>query len=151
MSSRAVASPTGPLTLTVADGALVEVTWGTGAANDPDPVLDAAVAQLADYFAGRRRDFDLPLAPQGTAFQQRVWQALQRIPYGATWTYGELAAAVNSHPRAVGGACGANPLPIVVPCHRVTAGGGKPGGFSGGAGLATKHRLLALEGVTLPF
>ena len=101
--------------------------------------------QLREYFAGKRAEFDLPLAPTGTAFQLSVWRQLQEIPYGETISYGELARRVGNPKasRAVGSANGANPLPIVIPCHRVIAGDGTLGGFGGG--LPTKQTLLALE------
>ena len=105
------------------------------------------VMQLREYFAGRRTDFDLPLALEGTPFQRSVWRALQEIPYGETISYGELARRVGNPKasRAVGSANGANRIPIVIPCHRVIASGGKLGGFGGG--LPVKERLLALESV----
>lgn len=108
------------------------------------PVAEA-MRQLREYFAGRRSAFDLPLAPEGTAFQRAVWRGLQEIPYGTTISYGELARRVGNPKasRAVGSANGANPLPIVIPCHRVIAGDGTLGGFGGG--LSTKESLLALE------
>jgi len=104
-----------------------------------------AVRQLNEYFAEKRAAFDLPLAPEGTAFQRSVWRQLQEIPYGETISYGELARRVGNPKasRAVGSANGANPLPIVIPCHRVIAGDGTLGGFGGG--LPTKQMLLALE------
>jgi methylated-DNA-[protein]-cysteine S-methyltransferase len=104
-----------------------------------------AVVQLREYFAGRRAEFDLPLAPQGTQFQLAVWRELQRIPYGQTISYGELARRIGNPKasRAVGSANGANQIPIVIPCHRVIAAGGKLGGFGGG--LPVKEALLALE------
>jgi methylated-DNA-[protein]-cysteine S-methyltransferase len=104
-----------------------------------------AIRQLREYFAGKRTGFDLPLAPKGTEFQRAVWRQLQEIPYGATISYGELARRVGNPKaaRAVGSANGANPLPIVIPCHRVIAGDGSIGGFGGG--LPTKEILLALE------
>ena len=104
-----------------------------------------AVRQLREYFAGERTDFDLPLAPHGTEFQRSVWRHLQGIPYGATISYGELARRVGNSKasRAVGSANGKNPLPIVIPCHRVIAGDGTLGGFGGG--LPMKQALLALE------
>jgi methylated-DNA-[protein]-cysteine S-methyltransferase len=110
------------------------------------PVAEA-VRQLREYFAGTRTGFDLPLAPTGTAFQRSVWRQLQEIPYGETISYGELARRVGNPKasRAVGSANGANPLPIVIPCHRVIAGDGTLGGFGGG--LSTKRTLLALEGL----
>jgi methylated-DNA-[protein]-cysteine S-methyltransferase len=104
-----------------------------------------AIRQLREYFAGKRVEFDLPLAPEGTAFQRGVWRQLQEIPYGETISYGELARRVGNPKasRAVGSANGANPLPIVIPCHRVIAGDGSLGGFGGG--LPTKQTLLDLE------
>jgi methylated-DNA-[protein]-cysteine S-methyltransferase len=104
-----------------------------------------AVRQLREYFAAKRTGFDLPLAPWGTEFQRLVWRQLQEIPYGETISYGELARRVGNPKasRAVGSANGANPLPIVIPCHRVIAGNGTLGGFGGG--LPTKQTLLALE------
>ena len=95
------------------------------------------------------RSADLPLAAHGTDFQKRVWAAMSEIPYGETATYGGLATMLDSGPRAVGMACGRNPIPIVVPCHRVLASGGREGGFSGGSGLPTKRQLLAIEGTVL--
>jgi methylated-DNA-[protein]-cysteine S-methyltransferase len=104
-----------------------------------------AIRQLRDYFAGRRTGFDLPLAPEGTAFQRAVWRQLQDIPYGGTISYGELARRVGNPKasRAVGTANGANPIPIVIPCHRVINADGKLGGFGGG--LPIKQALLSLE------
>ncbi len=113
------------------------------------PGLEALRAQLAEYFAGPRRSFDLPLADEGSDFQRAVWAALRAIPYGQTRSYGQVAAAVGNPRacRAVGAANGANPLLIVTPCHRVVRTGGALGGF--GAGLPVKARLLALEGVEI--
>jgi methylated-DNA-[protein]-cysteine S-methyltransferase len=114
----------------------------------PEP-LAMAVAQLQEYFAGRRRQFDLPLELDGTEFQRRVWLNLAEIPYGETVSYAELAMIVGRpHAyRAVGQANGANPIPIVLPCHRVLASGGGLGGYGGG--LPMKRSLLALEGVEI--
>jgi methylated-DNA-[protein]-cysteine S-methyltransferase len=109
------------------------------------PVLARTAAQLAEYFAGERRDFDIPIAPHGTDFQQRVWRELVKIPFGETRTYGELAHALD-HPtasRAVGAANGKNPLSILVPCHRVIAGSGALTGYAGG--IAAKRWLLEHE------
>jgi methylated-DNA-[protein]-cysteine S-methyltransferase len=111
------------------------------------PLARQVCAQLKAYFADPRTRFDLPLAPVGTEFQQRAWRALQRIPSGTARSYGELARTLKSAPRAVGGACRANPIPIVVPCHRVVAANG-PGGFMGatrGRAMDIKHWLLAHE------
>ena len=107
--------------------------------------IDCAAGQLAEYFAGSRRRFELPLLPAGTALQRQVWETLLQIPYGETWTYGQVAAAIN-RPRAarpVGRAVGANPLSIIVPCHRVIGSGGTLTGYGGG--LWRKQRLLDLE------
>lgn len=108
-------------------------------------ILAATRRQLEEYFAGRRTSFDLPLAPQGTSFQLRVWEELRRIPYGQTISYGELARRVGlpRAARAVGAANGANPLPIVVPCHRVIGANGTLTGFGGG--IEAKAELLAIE------
>jgi methylated-DNA-[protein]-cysteine S-methyltransferase len=108
------------------------------------PVAEA-VRQLREYFAGRRSEFDLPLTPRGTEFQKNVWNRLQEIPYGETISYGELAKRVGNPKasRAVGAANGSNPIPIVIPCHRVIGSNGKLTGFGGG--LPTKEALLALE------
>ena len=104
-----------------------------------------AIRQLKEYFAGKRSDFDLPLAPEGTEFQRNVWKRLQEIPYGETISYGELAKRVGNPnaSRAVGAANGQNPIPIVIPCHRVIGANGKLTGFGGG--LPTKEALLTLE------
>ena len=113
---------------------------------DDDAVLRETCAQLDDYFTGPRRTFDLPLAPRGTAFQLDVWQELRAIPYGETISYAQLATRIGkpSAMRAVGAANGRNPLPIVVPCHRVIGTDGALTGFGGG--LPTKQFLLKLEG-----
>lgn len=115
----------------------------------PHPVLDEAERQLREYLAGTRVDFALPLAPDGTAFQQAVWQQLTAIPRGRTTTYGQIARALG-RPRAaqaVGAAVGSNPLSIVVPCHRVMGSSGALTGYAGG--IETKQALLALEGALL--
>jgi methylated-DNA-[protein]-cysteine S-methyltransferase len=114
------------------------------------PVAQAA-RQLREYFQGKRTDFDLPLAPEGTEFQRSVWRRLQEIPYGETISYGELARRVGNPKasRAVGAANGQNPIPIVIPCHRVIGANGKLTGFGGG--LPTKEALLALEARQLEF
>jgi methylated-DNA-[protein]-cysteine S-methyltransferase len=107
--------------------------------------FDDVVSQLIEYFAGRRQRFELPLAPEGTPFQQRVWRELQDIPYGVTISYGQLAARIGqpTASRAVGLANGSNPLAIVIPCHRVIGANGTLTGYGGG--LPIKERLLALE------
>ena len=148
-----IASPVGRLALEADGEALGAVRWagaGERAAKTPSvPVLREAARQLERYFAGRLKKFDQPLAPRGTDFHKRVWALMIDIPFGETATYGGMAMALGSGARAVGTACGRNPIPIIVPCHRVLASGGREGGYSGGQGLPTKRRLLALEGVDL--
>ena len=145
----AFATPLGDLSVFEDKGAIVAVEWGHagGAAKKPSRLLARARRQLDEYFAGRRRQFDLPLRLEGSAFQQRVWAAIARIPYGQTASYGDLAHQLDSGPRAVGGACGHNPLGVIVPCHRVLGARGAIGGWSGAGGLVTKRQLLKLEGV----
>ncbi len=141
-----VQSPLGPLTLAEARDCITRLDWRAAVRTEETPLLREARRQLAAYFAGKLRAFDLPLALHGSPFQQSVWRAMQRIPYGETRSYGELAHETDSAPRAVGGACGSNPIAIIVPCHRVLAAGQRIGGYSGGKGVATKRRLLELEG-----
>jgi methylated-DNA-[protein]-cysteine S-methyltransferase len=128
---------------------VVRTGWRIRDAHTPAQVcatLDAACLQLSAYFAGRRKAFDLPLALRGTPFQCQVWRTLARIPFGATWSYGELARAIGmpTAVRAVGAANGRNPLPIVLPCHRVIGSDRRLVGFGGG--LPVKAALLKLEG-----
>ena len=114
------------------------------------PLLSRAREQLLEYLAGERKKFDLPLAPQGTPFQQKVWTALQEIPWGETRSYKDIALAVDC-PRgfqAIGQANHRNPLPILIPCHRVVAADGGPGGYGGGPEM--KKALLAVEGISIP-
>ncbi|HYJ75829.1 MAG TPA: methylated-DNA--[protein]-cysteine S-methyltransferase [Kineosporiaceae bacterium] len=121
-----------------------------GVRDDEHPVLAAATTQLGEYFARERQVFDLPLAPAGTVFQQRVWQALLDIPYGATTSYGEIARRLGQPPgasRAVGLANGSNPISIIIPCHRVVGSDGSLTGYGGG--LDRKRYLLDLEGQLL--
>jgi methylated-DNA-[protein]-cysteine S-methyltransferase len=135
----------GDLTISEDDGAIVALDWGRGRDQAETPLLRRARDQLQDYFDGKRLTFDLPLAPHGSDFQKRVWAALCAIPPGETRSYADIARAIGSAPRAVGGANGANPIPIVIPCHRVVAADGSLGGYSGGEGPATKRFLLDLE------
>ncbi len=139
-------SPVGPLSVEERGGAIVAVRWKKARREEPTPLLEAAARQVRAYFARERRDFDLPLAPEGSAFEQQVWAAMQRIPYGETRSYGEIARETGGMPQEVGSARGSNPLPIIIPCHRVLAGGGKLGGYSGKGGLETKTKLLVHEG-----
>jgi methylated-DNA-[protein]-cysteine S-methyltransferase len=138
-------TPIGEVTVSEEDGAIVALDWGRGRDQDRTKVLAEAVVQLQDYFDGLRTDFDLPLSPHGTAFQRRVWDALRAIPAGETRSYGDLARLLASSARAIGQANGANPIPILIPCHRVLAAGGVLGGYSGGEGPSTKRWLLEHE------
>ncbi len=137
------------LTLTADDDSLLRIDFGVqqpeNAAEKENAVLVQAAAQLQEYFQGRRKQFTVPLQPVGTEFQQQVWRALTRIPYGTTSTYKELAAAIGKPKasRAVGSACHHNPLPVIIPCHRVIGSSGSLTGYAGG--LALKQQLLTLE------
>jgi methylated-DNA-[protein]-cysteine S-methyltransferase len=154
-----IETPIGPLTAVVDDrGRLVGLEFsgrsrllGTGEPGARARAgLERVAAQLREYFAGKRRKFTFPLAPRGTEFQQRVWDELLRIPYGATVSYGELAARVGNPAaqRAVARANATNPIAVVVPCHRVIGADGTLTGYGGG--LDKKRRLLELEGALLP-
>jgi len=147
-----LSSPIGPLLIAGDEAAIHAITFPkNGKACPPERgwtesrrgTVAEAVRQLNQYFAGDRQEFELPLAPQGTDFQRAVWQRLQEIPYGETISYSELARRVGNPKasRAVGSANGANPIPIVIPCHRVIAADGGLGGFGGG--LPMKQTLLA--------
>jgi methylated-DNA-[protein]-cysteine S-methyltransferase len=149
-------SPVGPLLVAADEAGLRLIHFQAGRRRKPDPSWQrdpapfrALAQQLGEYFRRERRTFDLPLAPRGTAFQLATWRALATIPYGETISYAELARRVGrpAASRAVGAANGANPLPIVVPCHRVI---GKDGSLTGfGGGLPTKRALLELEGALI--
>ena len=139
-------SPIGLLTIEETDGAITALRFGGETVSPPPtPLLQRAAQQLTEYFAARRRRFDLPLRPQGTVFQQAAWSALCDIPYGQTRTYAQQAAAIGNPKacRAVGMANHRNPLPLFIPCHRVIGAGGKLTGYAGG--LAVKRFLLELE------
>jgi methylated-DNA-[protein]-cysteine S-methyltransferase len=153
-----MSSPLGPLYLVASEADLQSVRWTAS----PVPcvesltvpgreveILAQAAHQLEEYFAGRRQAFDLPLGARGTEFQRNVWDQLWRIPYGKTRSYRDIAREIKNEKavRAVGTANGANPLSIVVPCHRVIAADGTLGGYSGG--LSIKTRLLKLEGYSI--
>lgn len=143
-------TPTGRVRV-VSDGdAVVRISWiapGTIVeAAAEDAVSRETATQLEAYFAGRLTAFDVPLRFRGgSAFERAIWQAMREIPWGQTRSYGDLAARTGGMARAVGGACGRNPIPIVVPCHRVVGSDGKLVGFSGAEGVATKQWLLDFE------
>lgn len=147
MHERLIDSPVGLLTLRAEDGALTAILFGdqrTGLSGS-DQILDQAEAELKEYFAGERKEFTVPVRLMGTEFQKKVWAALAEIPYGETATYGEIAARIGKPKacRAVGTANHHNPVPIIVPCHRVIGAGGSLTGYGGG--LEVKAYLLTLE------
>ncbi|MCW0236007.1 MAG: methylated-DNA--[protein]-cysteine S-methyltransferase [Ferrovibrio sp.] len=163
--SLTLSSPLGSLTVTATTAAVVKLDWGGRGAQkaswaadiDTPPeagaLLAEAARQLEVYFTDGRFRFDLPLEPAGTDFQRAVWDFMLAIPAGRTRSYGEAATAIGSGPvdsRAVGSACGANPIPVIIPCHRILAAGGDAGGYSGKGGLDTKRWLLRHEGAYVP-
>lgn len=137
-------TPVGDITVFEEDGSIVSLDWGWVQQQERSPILDQARDQLQAYFDGALKTFDLPLAPAGSAYQRGVWQALCDIPYGETRSYLDIAATAGGSPRSVGQANGRNPIPLIIPCHRVVATS-HIGGYSGGDGLPTKRWLLSLE------
>lgn len=137
-------SPLGDLTVSEEDGTIVSVDWGWGRDQDETVLLGRACEQLHAYFDGELTEFRLPLSPVGSPYRRRVWNALCAIPYGATRTYTEIAVIAGGSARSVGQANGCNPIPLLIPCHRVVASA-HLGGYSGGDGLATKQWLLSHE------
>jgi len=153
LSDRAflVESPITDLSVTVRDGVVTGIVFGRHSTRPPEGSREHQVAkELLEYFAGSRTEFSFPVEAEGTDFNRKVWAQVARIPYGKTTTYGEIARAIDNPgaSRAVGTANGRNPIPIVIPCHRVVAAGGRLGGFGGG--LSLKRRLLDLECVNRP-
>lgn len=136
----------GPLTLVEKAGKLTHVKWGSYHYGHISPLLEEARRQIAAYFRGELRAFELPLALTGSPFQRDVCRLMLQIPYGETWTYGDIAKRLKTSAQPVGGACGRNPLPIIIPCHRVMGANDKWTGFSGDGGIQTKQALLLLEG-----
>jgi len=149
MRQTSLHTPIGEITIFAEEDALIALDWGRGGPSGlvqaDSPLLTEARRQLHAFFDGTLFAFDLPLRPAGTAFQRRVWEALRAIPCGETRSYGEIARTLLSAPRAIGQANARNPLPILIPCHRVTATGGALGGYSGGEGPGTKQWLLLHE------
>lgn len=144
-------SPVGTLEVEEREEKIVRIRWAPehpSKLEPSSPILERTCDALDRYFSGTSESFEIPLAPVGSKFQLSVWREMQAIPRGETRTYGDLARDLDSAPRAVGVACGANPIPIIVPCHRVVAATGL-GGYSGGNGLDTKIFLLRLEGALL--
>ncbi len=149
MAVISVDTPVGRLAIAERDGHLVRVSWSAMAQSEPkgEPtaLLVEAGRQVAAYFAGELHDFDLPLDPGGSELEARVFTAMRAIPYGETRTYGDIAGDLGTYGQPVGQACGANPIPVIIPCHRVLSATGL-GGYSGGGGIETKIALLKLEG-----
>lgn len=144
MISASLETPVGPLSVVERDGAVVRLAW-TAEASGQSALLNQALDQLRAYFAGELTKFDLPLQVDGSDFQRAVCQAMLEIPYGETRTYGGIAKDLNAPPQPVGNACGGNPIPVIIPCHRVLSATGL-GGFSGQGGVETKVALLKHEG-----
>lgn len=139
------ASPLGPLTIWQEGEAITRLDWTDAGGTAETALLSEAIVQLAAYFAGTREQFDLPFDVQGSQFQKDVCAAMLAIPFGYTRTYGEIAKDLGVPAQAVGQACGGNPIPIMIPCHRVMGAKGLTG-FSGKGGVETKVALLRLEG-----
>ncbi|UWQ57531.1 methylated-DNA--[protein]-cysteine S-methyltransferase [Leisingera caerulea] len=144
MISASLETPVGALSVTERDGAIVRLAW-SAAATGQSALLDRALDQLRAYFAGELTAFDLPLHVDGSDFQRAVCEAMQAIPFGETRTYGDIAKRLGAPPQPVGNACGGNPIPVIIPCHRVLSATGL-GGFSGQGGVETKVALLKHEG-----
>lgn len=145
MNTAAISTPIGILGVTEMDGAITRLSWRGEDRGVRTKVLQSALDQLAAYFDGELSRFDLPLAPEGSGFQQAVWQQMQAIPLGETRSYGDLARTLGSPAQPVGQACGANPIPVIIPCHRIVGTHGI-GGFSGDGGVEMKVQLLRHEG-----
>ncbi|WP_371707516.1 methylated-DNA--[protein]-cysteine S-methyltransferase [Oceanicola sp. D3] len=138
-------TPVGRMVLTEEGGAITRVAWSDEAAGEGSPLLREAGRQIEGYFAGKREVFDLPLRVEGSDLVKLVCAQMCEIPFGETTTYGAISKALGVPAQAIGGACGANPIPLIIPCHRVLGAGGL-GGFSGGVGVETKVALLKHEG-----
>ncbi|PVA10356.1 cysteine methyltransferase [Pelagivirga sediminicola] len=145
MPAASLATPLGALCVTEEHGAITALDWHDAFVQGDTPVLRRALAQLRAYFAGDLEQFDLPLKVPGTDFQRGVCDAIAAIPYGETRSYGDLARALKVPAQAIGTGCGGNPIPIIIPCHRVLGTSGL-GGFSGKGGVETKVWLLRHEG-----
>jgi methylated-DNA-[protein]-cysteine S-methyltransferase len=141
-----ISSPVGTLSVFEKEGQITSLEWGPLGKSNSSSVLIEARDQLQAYFKGRLKTFDLPIAITGSSFQKSVCLLIIQIPFGKTSTYGDLAKELNSTARPVGGACGRNTLPIIIPCHRVMGANKKMMGFSGAGGLKTKEILLRHEG-----
>ena len=144
MIAASLKTPVGPLSVTEQDGAITGLSWSSHGSGQ-SALLTRALSQLRAYFAGELDDFDLPLRIEGSDFQRSVCAAMLAIPRGETRTYGDIACDLGVPPQPVGSACGSNPIPVIIPCHRVLGATGL-GGFSGAGGVETKVALLKHEG-----
>jgi methylated-DNA-[protein]-cysteine S-methyltransferase len=153
LTSLAIDTPIGPMTIFASDQAVTRLDFAAGKSFSASPqsmaVADQAAFELRQYFARQRKSFEVFVELQGTDFQKSVWREISRVRFGETKTYAELAGAIGNPKaaRAVGGAVGANPVPIIVPCHRIMGAAGNLTGYSGGTGIPTKIQLLELEGL----
>jgi methylated-DNA-[protein]-cysteine S-methyltransferase len=142
-------TPVGTLSLWSSGEAIIKVSWqenDTGAIiDDPDPVCSEAAREITAYFARTLRNFCVTTSIKGSSLQISVWDAMTKIPFGSVLTYGDIARSIGSEPQAVGTACGQNPIPVIIPCHRIVGAAGKLVGFSGGKGIETKAYLLDHE------
>ncbi|MGS4887732.1 methylated-DNA--[protein]-cysteine S-methyltransferase [Roseibium sp. MB-4] len=135
----------GCLTVTETDGAITDLQWNGEPSQAEKPLLRETIRQLSAYLGGDLKNFDLPLSPKGGDLHQAVFKAMLEIPYGETRTYGDLARDLDTYGQPIGQACGANPIPVIIPCHRILSANGL-GGYSGSGGTETKIALLKLEG-----
>ncbi len=142
-------TPVGPVTISAEDEVIVSLDWGWGRDQQPTPLLARAKAWLEAYFDGRMQPMDLPLDPYGTAYRRRVWSAIAGIAPGEVWSYRRVSELAGGSPRSIGSAMAHNPIPLLIPCHRVVGSGpmGRMvlGGYSGGEGTETKRFLLSHE------
>ncbi len=149
MGQQSFNTPVGILSAFDEAGKIVAVEWGRVPEPEPSDLTKETARQLKAYFGGTLREFDLPLDPHGSDFQRAVCFEMLKIPYGQQWTYGDIAKTLGKPAQAVGSACGHNPIPIIIPCHRVVGSDGSMTGFSGGEGVETKVWLLQHEGMLL--
>lgn len=149
MGQQSFNTPVGIMSVFEEGDQIVAVEWGRVPEPDPTPLTEETVRQLKAYFAGELQVFDLPLNPAGSEFQRAVCFEMLKIPFGERWTYGDIAKTLEKPAQAVGSACGGNPIPIIIPCHRVVGSDGSMTGFSGGEGVETKVWLLQHEGMLL--
>jgi len=139
----------GTITAFSEENAIIAIEWGQIENPQPNELLIALGKQLELYFDGKLENFNVKVKAKGTTYQKAVWNEMLTIPYGQTRTYTEISKRLSSSPRAVGTACGKNPIPIIIPCHRIISTNGSMGGYSAGSGITTKINLLNLEGAII--